>query len=69
MRYVALALAVAVIGAGLGFVSLGTALAHGGNGTWSGGADNPTVSGCVSLPVLTDDSTFPCDFSRERGKP
>ena len=69
MRYVVLALAVAVIGAGGGFVSIGTVQAHGGSGTWAGGTDTPTISGCVSLPVLADDSTFPCDFSRERGKP
>ncbi len=48
MRFVGLVLAVAVFGAGVGFVSVGTAQAHGGDG---GGAVE-VMEGYASCPVV-----------------
>lgn len=51
MRFVALVLAVAVCSVGVGFASVGTAQAHGGDG---GGAIEPlqTYASCPVVPTV-----------------
>jgi hypothetical protein len=63
MKYVVLALAVAVIGAGIGLVPVGTAQAHGGLGY---GDETQTTLICV--PSLAGNAgVLPCETVRDGG--
>ncbi len=57
MRFVALVLAVAVVGAGVGLVSVGTAQAHGGLGSVSDEVKEGTANCAPSIAAVSVDST------------
>ncbi len=62
MRFVALVLAVAVVGAGVGLVSVGTAQAHGGLASGSDEVTEGTPSCGLSIAAVTVNST--CNVPR-----
>ena len=67
MRYVALALAVAVIGATVGLVSVGSAQAHGGIG-YGSGDETETSPALTCVPHLSgNQGILPCEILRDGG--
>jgi hypothetical protein len=62
MRIAALVLAIAVVGAGVGLVAVGTAQAHGGDGGGDVGAVTLPNATCLPVEGITGPET--CDPAR-----